>query len=98
MSNLEFVLRSLRIAIGHLERATIDLDHVNVVQAARADLERVLTALNGEGAVYVENMTSLLRAVAKALELIANPQVHAAGVDALEAAIMLEDSIRDWQG
>jgi hypothetical protein len=40
---------------------------VNVVQAARADLEKVVTALNGQGAVYVENMASLLRAVAKGL-------------------------------
>lgn len=75
VSKLEHVLQSLKIAIGHLERATVDLDHVNVVQAARADLAKVVTALNGQGAVYVENVTSLLRAVASALDSIDDPIV-----------------------
>lgn len=96
MSDLECVLQTLKIAIRHLERATVELNHVNVVQAARADLEKVVAALHGRSAVYIENISSLLRSVAKTLELINDPDVQAAMVDTSEAVIMLEDSIRDW--
>lgn len=98
MADLKYVLQTLKIAIGHLERATVELNDVNVVQAARADLEKIVAALNGRSAVYIENMSSLLHSVAKALESINNPDVNAAMVDTSEAVIMLEDSIRDWQG
>jgi hypothetical protein len=91
-------MQTLKIAIGRLERATVDLGQVAAVQAARSDLEKVLTALNGQSTVYVENMTTLLRSVASALESIDDPEVRGAGFDALEASVMLEDSIRDWQG
>jgi len=95
MFNLDEVLRMLRLAIGRLERAPVDLAEVPVVQAARADLERVLEVLSGHASVYVVNPSAALRAVAKSLQPLSDPEVHAAWVDTVEAAIMVEASTRE---
>ena len=42
MFNRDEVLRMLKLAIGRLERAPVDLADVAVVQAARADLRQEL--------------------------------------------------------
>jgi hypothetical protein len=95
MANLDEVRRMLIQAIVQLERATPDLTEVNVVQAARADLEKVLAGFKGQSTVYVANSASVLRAVAKALEAINNAQVRGAWADVVEAAMMTEDSTRE---
>jgi hypothetical protein len=90
MFNRDEVLRMLKLAIGRLER--VDLDDVPVVQAARADLERVLEVLSGHTSVYVADPAAALRAVAKSLQPLTDPDVQAAWADTVETAIMLEDS------
>jgi hypothetical protein len=94
MFNAGEVLRMLKLAIGRLERAPVDMADVPVVQAARADLERVLEVLSGHTSLFVANPAAALRAVAKSLQPLTNPGVHAAWVDTVEAAIMVEDSTR----
>jgi hypothetical protein len=94
MFNLDEVLRMLKLAIGRLERAPVGLTDVPVVQAARADLERVLEGLSGCNSAHVDNPAAALRAVAKSLQPLSNPDVHAAWVDTVEAAIMVEATTR----
>lgn len=88
----------LKLAIQKLEQAKPDLADVAATQAARADVERVLTGLSGRGAVIVPNSASLLRVVAKSIEPINNPEMRAAWPDVMEAAMVTENSIRDRQG
>jgi hypothetical protein len=95
MANLDEVRRMLRLAVERLGRAKPDLEDINVIHAARADLEKVLAGLNGQSTVYVANSASVLRAVAKALASIDNSEVHGAWADVVEAAVMTEDSTRE---
>jgi hypothetical protein len=42
MSNVNAVVRTLELAIGRLQQASPDLTEVAVIQAARADIEKVV--------------------------------------------------------
>jgi hypothetical protein len=86
MSNLQEVQRMLKRAIGHLERANVDLVEVTAVQASRANLEKFLACWNGQPSVYVSNPSSVLRTVANALEPINSQQTRSACADVVEAA------------
>jgi hypothetical protein len=92
MSNVNAVVRTLELAIGRLQRASPDLAEVAVIQAARADIEKVVAGFKGQSTIYVANSASVLRTVARALEPISNAEVRAACTNVLEAAMMTEDS------
>jgi hypothetical protein len=94
------VVHTLNAAVPLLARASVDLTHVNDVQAARADIERVVTELERKpgaaaaaavgAAVPLANSISLLRAIARRLEQIENPDVMAAR-DFIVQATLLAD-------
>jgi hypothetical protein len=94
MASVDEVRRMLKLAVERLGRAKPELGDINVIQAARADLEKVLAGFEGQSTVYVANSASVLRAVAKALESIDNAEVRGAWADVVEAAIMTEGSNR----
>jgi hypothetical protein len=91
MSNLNEVLRTLKLAICRLENATVDLADVKVVQAAKSSLENVIAVLTGSSQLDIANPPTL-RAVARAIRPINEPSVRGAWADTVEADMLLETS------
>jgi hypothetical protein len=94
MANPDEVQRILKLAVERIDRAKPNLSDVAVIQTARADIKRVLAALEGQSTIYAGSSASMLRTVAKALKPINNAEVRGAWADVVEAAIMTEDSTR----
>jgi hypothetical protein len=92
MSNLDEALRMLKLGIGRLEEATVDLADVKVVQAAKASIENVIAVLTGNSTLNTANPSLTLRTVARAIQPIDEPSVREAWADTIEAAILLENS------
>jgi hypothetical protein len=94
MTSLDEVRRLLKLAIERLGQAKPELGDINVIHAARADLEKVLAGCEGQSTIYVANSASVLRAVAKALASTDNAEVRGAWAHVIKAAMMTEDSTR----